>query len=721
MHQAIEAKENVQVRAESQTYATISLQNYFRMYARLAGMTGTADTEAAEFKKIYNLDVNVIPTNQRMIRYDEPDKVYLTANEKFAGAYLDILDCYLRGQPVLVGTTSIDMNELMSDLLNNVRKDKRVRDILDRPIVERTFTEISEQLGQELDYKTFKIPHTVLNAKQHDAEALVVAQGGRIRSVTIATNMAGRGTDIKLGGDPEMLVYLEDKLSKNASHAQYERVLAERVKQCKEEHVKVVELGGLRVIGTERHESRRIDNQLRGRSGRQGDPGSSSFYLSLEDDLLRIFGGRMEGILARLQVEKDMPIVSHRLMDRAIERAQKSVEAHNFDIRKRLLEYDDVMNQQRTVIYQIRRHILMEGEVHDQILAMAEEVGGSLAIGYTADLGKPDAWDLPTLSRILKHRYGIEREWGEEDAFSLKPQDLADELAAEVRGQLEKTLAKILEFDSLRYKHIEETAADREKLLLALIEQVAYYLTEQAAPEGLPPAKWRVGGLLEKVRERYGRAPEIPETERRHLAFDRLMTLTRLAIEGAFAADRAAIEPLILADWEIAKTEKQRRLIGSAEQRLYLWALDHHWMRHLWRMDHLREAVSFSGYAQRDPLIEYKREGFAMFEEMMWEIKKTTVNGLFRLGYEPRTGRIHIPNLQDLSDEAKLVKEESSSRAYEQAKQDAAQAAEAAGDRVKQAPVKRDRPKLGRNDPCHCGSGKKYKHCCWDKDHRAAE
>jgi preprotein translocase subunit SecA len=718
LHQAIEAKENVQVRDESQTYATISLQNYFRMYKRLAGMTGTADTEATEFKKIYKLDVVVIPTNARMIRDDEPDKVYLTAGEKFAGVYLDILDCYMRGQPTLVGTTSIEMNELVSELLNNSRKDKRVRDILDRPIIERAYADYSQQLGREIDFKTFKIPHTVLNAKQHDAEALVVAQGGRFRAVTIATNMAGRGTDIKLGGDPEKLAFMEGLVSEGASRKQINSVVAERAKECAEEHIKVVELGGLRVIGTERHESRRIDNQLRGRSGRQGDPGSSSFYLSLEDDLLRIFGGRMEGILAKLQVEKDLPIVSHRMMDRAIERAQKSVEAHNFDIRKRLLEYDDVMNQQREVIYEIRRHIMIEGDVHEQILEMAAEVGGSTVMGYTATLGKPDAWDLPTLSRILKMRYGIDRTYDEEAAFHLNPETEAEAVSEEVRARLEKTFQVIRDVDAKRYSILEEGAPDREKLMAALVDQVAFHLAERCAVEGKHPIKWRYDELTETLDKEYGVALTVPEDARLTMSIEQLVINIQPRLHEALAKNRAATEKRIREVWEDIKKDKQRQLISLAEQRIYLWALDHHWMRHLWRMDHLREAVSFSGYAQRDPLLEYKREGFEMFDNTMWEIKKTTVNSLFRLGYDTRSGRIQIPDLRDASDDAKLIKEEAS-RAFQEGVAAAGNAA-APGERAKQAPIKRDRPKLGRNDPCYCGSGKKYKHCHWDQDHRAA-
>ncbi len=720
LHQAIEAKENVRVKAENQTYATISLQNYFRMYHRLAGMTGTADTEAVEFQKIYNLDIVVIPPNMQMIRDDEPDKVYRTANEKFAGIYLDILDCYVRGQPVLVGTASVEMSELVSDLLNNVRKNKRVREILDRPIIEKAFARLNEEYGLDLDHKTYKVPHTVLNAKNHSAEAEVVAQGGRLKSVTIATNMAGRGTDIKLGGDPEMLVYTEDKLSEKASRKQFERAVAERAVQCAEEKKKVIAVGGLRVIGTERHESRRIDNQLRGRSGRQGDPGSSCFYLSMEDDLLRIFGGAMmEGLLNRLQLEPDQPIIRHRLMDRAIERAQKAVEGHNFDIRKRLIEYDDVMNQQRELIYKIRRHILLEGEVHDQILDMAEEVGGSIAISYTTDQGHPDQWDLEGLARLLKNRYGVEKNWDEDARFHLRGEDLAQEIAGDLREALERRFAMIREIDAQRYKILEESAGDPQRLINVLVRQVGAHLAMAYAPEGAPSVRWNYDGLVAAVRDRYGIDLVIEDAVRPNLALERLAGFVAGRLEEAWRIRPAEVEALLREDWDRIKNENQRRTISQAEQRLYLWAIDHYWMQHLWHMDHLRESVSFAGYAQRNPLVEYKNEGFKMFDEMMWNIKKMTINALFRLTYDTRSGRVVLPNLRDISDEAKSVKE--GAQSYKEAV--AAQSEAAEGPQGPEAgrgvTIRREGPKLGRNDPCHCGSGKKYKHCCWDKDHKA--
>ncbi|MDP8225094.1 MAG: preprotein translocase subunit SecA [Candidatus Lernaella stagnicola] len=720
LHQAIEAKENVTVRAESQTYATISLQNYFRMYTRLAGMTGTADTEAAEFKKIYDLDVVVIPTNVPMVRDDQPDKVYLSGDEKFAGVYVDILESHLRGQPVLVGTTSVEMNELVSDLLNNARKKKRVRDILDRPSIEQTFTRLNEEYGLDLDPKIYKVPHHLLNAKFHAAEALIVAQGGRFRSVTVATNMAGRGTDVKLGGDPEALTLTEDGIEREQHPKAFERAVEKWTPICREERVKVLAVGGLRVVGTERHESRRVDNQLRGRSGRQGDPGSSCFYLSLEDDLLRIFGDRMESILSRLQIEKDMPIVSHRMMDRAIERAQKAVEGHNFDIRKRLLEYDDVMNQQRTVIYRIRQQCLMERDVHEQILEMAQEVAGNTVLGYTSAMGKsPDMWDLDGLRRVFKRRYGVEIELPEgSDVFSINPDIIAEEMAIVMPQRLEERLNAIKDLDKKRYESIEQNAGDQEKFLDALIGQVALFHADIYAPEGLPPGKWRYEELDAVLSQKYGFTLSIEPAARVTMSLEGLVKQIQARMREALAANHDAVAQYVREDWDSAKKHKQQRMVAVAEQRLYLWAIDHHWMRHLWRMDNLRDAVSFRGYAQRDPLLEYKREGYEAFDEVMWEVKKTAVNLLFHIGYDMRTGRVHLPTMDDLSEDAKTVKEASGNIYEETAQQQ--QVANAPTDRPKQQPVKRDRPKVGRNEPCPCGSGKKYKKCCWDKDRQAS-
>jgi len=376
IHQAVEAKEGVKIESENQTLATITFQNYFRMFNKLAGMTGTADTEAPEFAKIYNLDVMVIPTNRPMNRKDDADLIYKTMREKYNAVVDDIIECNKRDQPVLVGTISIEKSELISSLL----KKKGVK-------------------------------HNVLNAKYHEREAEIVAQAGRSGSVTIATNMAGRGTDILLGGNPKMLA--AEQLVKSgidpaeATEEQTAEAVALMKQTTDEDHVKVVEAGGLRIIGTERHESRRIDNQLRGRSGRQGDPGSSRFYLSLEDDLLRIFGSeKIAGFMGKLGMEEGVPI-EHNWVTKAIENAQKKVEEHNFDIRKHLLEYDDVMNRQRTVIYEQRRQVLGSDNLKDDVLDMVDEVAGSTVDMFCHEDKHPEEWDYDGLAEDVKLHFGL--------------------------------------------------------------------------------------------------------------------------------------------------------------------------------------------------------------------------------------------------------------------------------------------------------------------------
>ena len=358
LHQAIEAKEKVEIKAENQTLATITLQNYFRLYDKLAGMTGTADTEAEEFHKIYKLDVTVIPTNRPLLRPDFPDVVYKTEKEKFNAVIEEIKELYAKGQPILVGTISIEKSEVLSEML-----------------------------------KRFGVPHNVLNAKQHDREAEIVAQAGRKGAITIATNMAGRGTDIVLGGNPDGMAKQWLRSNPEATEEEYEAVLAKFKAQCGREHEEVVKLGGLHILGTERHESRRIDNQLRGRSGRQGDPGSSRFYLSLQDDLLRIFGSdRVAKIMEMLKIEEGEAI-THGMISRAIENAQKKVEAHNFDIRKHLIDYDDVMNKQREVIYTQRKEILAGTDPRGNFLEMMENAVEDIAETYAVEKIHSTDWD----------------------------------------------------------------------------------------------------------------------------------------------------------------------------------------------------------------------------------------------------------------------------------------------------------------------------------------
>ena len=507
LHQALEAKENVKIANENQTLATITFQNYFRMYDKLSGMTGTADTEAAEFKKIYNLDVSVAPTNMPMIRKDFPDVIYKTRREKFNAAIEEIKELNQAGQPVLVGTVSID---------------------------------ISEQLANQL--KKQGIPHEVLNAKNHEKEAEIISMAGQKGAVTISTNMAGRGTDIVLGEG-------------------------------------VTALGGLHILGTERHESRRIDNQLRGRSGRQGDPGSSRFYLALEDDLLRIFGGeRITGIMERLGMEEGEPI-EHNLISRAIENAQSKVEAHNFDIRKHLIEYDDVMNQQREVIYKQRRDLLtgvdLKSTIEDIMMESAEET----AAKFADERALPEDWEWEAISDAVFQQFNF------------------------------------------RLVKMDENTLDG--------------LTEE--------------GLAQEI---YDQAHMIYEDK-----------TAMLGGEGDF-----------------------RQL----ERMIMLQTVDNLWKDHLLSMDHLKEGIGLRGYAQQNPLLIYKKEGFEMFQETIDRIKSETLGILFRIQLaEPD----RIDDLQKPK-EQKLIFSGSG---------DAPSA---------KKPIKRESEKIGRNAPCPCGSGKKYKKCC---------
>src|SRR5512135_2119614 len=509
LHQAVEAKEGVKIENENQTLATITFQNYFRMFDKLAGMTGTADTEAAEFQQIYKLAVTIVPTNQPMIRQDLSDQIYRTEKEKFQAVLEEVKELHAQGRPVLVGTVSIEKSERLSGLLTR-----------------------------------HGVPHNVLNAKHHEQEAQIIAEAGHPGRVTIATNMAGRGVDIKLGEG-------------------------------------VVEKGGLHIIGTERHESRRVDNQLRGRAGRQGDPGSSRFYLSLEDDLLRIFGSdRIAPIMSKLGMEEGEPI-EHNLINRAVENAQKKVEAHNFDIRKHLLEYDDVMNRQRTVIYDMRREILGSEDLREMVLDFAGEVAEDLAGRFSDEKTVPEEWDIEALSTAAYAQFGFRLEIPEAERAALKPSDLSDRV---------------------------KTGAE------------AFYAKKEAD---------------------YG-----------------------------------------------------SEAIRYLERMFLLSTVDTLWKDHLLSMDHLKEGIGLRGYAQKDPLKEYQREGFDLFSDLISRIKEESLKRLF-----------HV-KVQREGEGAELKERPVAPRP--------ARVTLSRGD-IKSAgktTQKREGVKVGRNDPCPCGSGKKYKKCC---------
>ncbi|HYZ54349.1 MAG TPA: preprotein translocase subunit SecA [Streptosporangiaceae bacterium] len=497
MHQAIEAKEGVQIKDENQTLATITLQNYFRLYDKLGGMTGTALTEANEFHQIYKLGVVPIPTNKPMIRRDESDVVYQTAQSKFEACVEDIVERHRHGQPVLVGTTSVEKSEILSTML-----------------------------------KRRGVPHEVLNAKYHEREAAIVAQAGRKGAVTVATNMAGRGTDIMLGGNPDFLADLElhqRGLSPLETPEDYEAAWPEAVAKAKravaEEHEEVVAAGGLYVLGTERHESRRIDNQLRGRSGRQGDPGETRFYLSLEDDLMRMFNsGRVAAIMDRLNIPADVPVES-KVVSRAIRSAQTQVEQQNFEIRKDVLKYDDVLNRQRKVIYDERRKVLEGADLREQVLRMVDEVVASYVTGATSE-GFPEEWDLDKLWLAFRQLFPIR----------LSVDDMVEE------------------------------AGDKANLSADLITEVV--------------------------------------TEEAHAAYER------------------------------REEELTPEVMRELERRVVLSVLDRKWREHLYEMDYLREGIGLRAMAQRDPLVEYQREGFDMFNAMMDGIKEESVGALFNLQVE---------------------------------------------------------------------------------------
>ncbi len=549
LHQAVEAKEGVKIANENQTLASVTFQNYFRMYKKLGGMTGTADTEAAEFAKIYNLDVNVVPTNRKMIRLDYADVVYRTEKEKFAAIVEEIKECHERGQPVLVGTISIEKSEKIAGMLSRNG-----------------------------------IKHNVLNAKQHEREAEIVAQAGRRGAVTIATNMAGRGTDILLGGNADFtfkqMLYREENLPDERKLSLYEEIRAESEKNKQE----VIALGGLHILGTERHESRRIDNQLRGRAGRQGDPGSSRFYLSLEDDLMRIFASeRVSQLMLKLGMEEGVPI-EHGMVTRAIANAQKKVEAHNFEIRKQLLEYDDVMNKQREVIYQHRRAVLSGENLTDDLRdMMAGLVESSLNVYCPAEQ-YPEEWDMKGLVEMMQGQFGLDITQGKHDGG-----------------------------DSLR-----DVGRD------ALLED-----------------------LRTQVRETYERKEK----------------------------------------------ELGSELMRFLEKTFMLQVIDHHWKDHLLGMDHLRDGIGLRGYGQKDPLIEYKREGYDLFAGMMERIKSDTLDRLFRVQAVRNEGELAAPPPPVMSrPQPKLTLNRGEEPVTVQT-------------------VHRNDDKVGRNDPCPCGSGKKYKKC----------
>ena len=562
LHQAVEAKEGVEIEKENQTLATITLQNYFRLYEKLSGMTGTAETEAAEFASTYKLDVIVIPTHMPMVRTDFSDVIYRTLPEKWDAVIDEIKECYEKGQPALVGTVSVENSEL-----------------------------ISRRLLKE------KVPHNVLNAKYHEREAEIVAQAGRKGSVTIATNMAGRGTDILLGGNPDFMArefLKKDEIDPDEATEEQWRVAFEQAKRIvEEEHNEVVSLGGLHIVGTERHESRRIDNQLRGRAGRQGDPGSSRFFLSLEDDLMRIFAGdKVKALMQRLGMEKGVAIES-KMVSKRIAAAQKSVEGRNFEARKHLLEYDDVMNKQRETIYGLRRQLMEEPDQRDYL--MGDPPSAGVAYDLLSDITQqylnpdvsPDDWDVDNYKIQIKTIYDFDADSEHVDIPNMTSQEVVDAVWERLK---------------VKYQRKEE----------------------QIGPEAMR-------------------------------TYERIIMLN---------------------------------------------IIDAQWKDHLLSLDHLKQGIGLVGYGQKDPLVEYKKQSFDLFQEMLDRIDTTTIRSLF--------------NLQVVSEQApetlqqRRAARRPASLKFTGPNQGAAPAGEEDG---KVKTVVRDQPKVGRNEPCPCGSGKKYKKC----------
>ncbi len=549
LHQAVEAKEGVKIQNENQTLASITFQNYFRLYNKLSGMTGTADTEAFELNSIYGLEVVVIPTHKEMQRKDEADRIYLTGQEKFQAILEDIQDCQKREQPVLVGTASIESSELLSGLLNKA-----------------------------------KIKHEVLNAKFHEKEAQIIANAGRPGAVTIATNMAGRGTDIVLGGSLEAEL---EELPEDASEETREKIRADWMNR----HDKVLAAGGLHIIGTERHESRRIDNQLRGRSGRQGDPGSTRFYLSLEDNLMRIFASeRMAGLMQKLGMEEGEAI-EHPWVTRAIENAQRKVEGHNFDIRKQLLEFDDVANDQRKVVYEQRNELMAAEDVSEAITSMRETVINDTISIYIPPNSIDEQWDVSGLEQALRDEYALEL-------------DISDWLENDDSLHEESLRERILEEAEKAYKAKEETVGEE--------------------------------------------------------------------------------------------------LMRHFEKAVMLQTLDSQWKEHLAQMDYLRTGINLRGYAQKDPKQEYKRESFTLFTTMLDNIKHEVIRIISRVQVRAPEDVDAVDQQRRQSGDVQYQHDDAQKMGQQEAEEEAPQAAQ---------PYTRDGSKVGRNDPCPCGSGKKFKHC----------
>jgi preprotein translocase subunit SecA len=673
LHQAVEAKENVRIQEETRTMATITFQNLFRLYKKLAGMTGTADTEATEFHETYKLGVVSIPTNKPMVRVDQQDVVYKTEREKFTAVIAEILECHEKGQPVLVGTTSVEKSNAVATLL-----------------------------------KKKKIPHAVLNAKHHEREAFVIAQAGRKGAITVSTNMAGRGTDIVLGGNAEMIAKLEFREQGRDSDKEteaFEKVVESYDRSCKAEGEEVRELGGLHILGTERHESRRIDNQLRGRAGRQGDPGSSRFYLSLEDDLMRIFAGdRVKSLMERMGMPDNEPIV-HPWVTRSIQDAQRKVEERNFDIRKHLLEYDDVMNEQRKTVYKLRQQLLLGIYRPEKIdedgkpLGVAREIRAEARI---VEEVRPPITDL-----LLHHGTPL----GEGKEAPKKVEDIEEiysmtSLEQDIYqfwgyrfGVTEGEGKSPLRVYERMLEEIPRSLTEQREQTLDLVDTIVGSIVEECCPTNKPPEDWDWKGIRGGFMEHFAAKP--PEVEHLH--------------------DPEQIAKALYASAETRLNEKEKEtgteLFLRVFRHFYLEEIDRQWVDHLTNMEHLRDGIGLRGYGQRDPKQEYKKEGYDVFMTMMAATASNVCSKLFKVQVrrEKEIERIEREDAEKHAAQQRAMQthhgstpsgseDEASQRST--VSKPARQVAQ-----VSVQPVRREGPKVGRNDPCPCGSGQKFKKC----------
>jgi preprotein translocase subunit SecA len=677
LHQAVEAKEHVSIQEESRTMATITFQNLFRIYKKLAGMTGTADTEAAEFHSTYKLDVTIIPTNKPIVRSDAEDIVYKTEREKFTAVIKELTEFHERGQPVLVGTTSVEKSAAIARILQKKN-----------------------------------IPHNVLNAKHHAKEAQVIAQAGRKHAITVSTNMAGRGTDIILGGNAEMMAkieFLENNRLPDAEPEEFQKLVEKYEASCAAEREEVVDLGGLHILGTERHESRRIDNQLRGRAGRQGDPGSSRFYLSLEDDLMRIFAGdKVKNLMDRMGMPDDEPI-EHPWVTKSVQNAQQKVEERNFDIRKNLLEYDDVMSAQRKTVYTMRQQML-EGryrpeevdedgkptgefkgfapkkEIVDEIVPRVTEVLGMFAENpiraqgadgkSTGGIVPREAFEKAKLVELSHLQQEVYQWWGVKIDIEGRDTDavgLYDELVESVPLAL----------------------TEQRERLLDLVDRIIGAMVEESCPHNKTPDDWDWGGIREGFTEHFGISPG-DDLE----SFGDQELLARALYDRAFQV--------------LSSKEKELgiELLCRVFRHLYLEEIDRAWVEHLTNMDHLRDGIGLRGYGQKDPKQEYKKEGYDLFVNMMAAVCSLVVTNLLKFKVR-RQEEIAAIEQQDAQKHAAQL--EAATARHGEDEEGALPGAPAArtGGRQQVAlpPAARGAPKIGRNDLCPCGSGKKFKKC----------